>query len=124
LIAADTSSMSAFLAGDAGLDAELVADALRQGQLVLPPVVLSELLSSTRLRRGDAAALVALPLIPIGDGYWERVGALRSGILRRRLKSRLADALIAQSCIDAALPLIARDHDFRHYTTAGLRLRP
>ena len=45
MIAADTSSMVAFLAGDAGDDVEVIQSALDHQQLALPPVVLTELLS-------------------------------------------------------------------------------
>lgn len=41
----------------------------------------------------------------------------------KRLKPKLADTLIAQCCIDADTPLIARDGDFRHFERwCGLRL--
>jgi predicted nucleic acid-binding protein len=48
-------------------------------------------------------------------GYWERAGALRAQVLAKRLKARLGDALIAQSCIDRGIPLITRDRDFRSF---------
>ena len=39
------------------------------------------------------------------------------------LKAKLADALIAQCCIDADVPLIARDADYRHFERwCGLKL--
>jgi predicted nucleic acid-binding protein len=34
------------------------------------------------------------------------------------LKARIADTLIAQSCIDHDVPLITRDRDFRHFFRA------
>ena len=37
----------------------------------------------------------------------------------RGLKARLADALVAQSCIDHGVSLIARDADFRHFARFG-----
>jgi predicted nucleic acid-binding protein len=33
---------------------------------------------------------------------------------------RLADTLIAQSCIDHHVPLITRDVDFRHFAKLGM----
>ena len=36
----------------------------------------------------------------------------------RRSSPRLAEALIAQSCIDGNIPLITRDRDFRAYAEA------
>jgi hypothetical protein len=72
VIAADTSSMVAFLQGDAGDDVELVQAALDERQLVLPPVVLSELLSEPSLTPKVRGLLTALPQLQIEPGYWER----------------------------------------------------
>jgi len=59
----------------------------------------------------------------LAAGYWERGGLLRSGILSKGRKARVADALIAQSCLDASVPLVTRDTDFRHFAQlAGLLL--
>ena len=37
----------------------------------------------------------------------------------KRLKARLGDALIAQSCIDAHVVLLTRDRDFRTFAEAA-----
>ena len=51
MIAADTSTMVAFLEGDEGDDVELVQSAIEHQQLVLPPVVApAELLSQLSAR--------------------------------------------------------------------------
>jgi predicted nucleic acid-binding protein len=63
-----------------------------------------------------------LPRLEITDGYWERAGALRARVLGKGLKARLADALIAQSCLDHRVPLVTADRDFRHFTRHGLEL--
>jgi predicted nucleic acid-binding protein len=48
---------------------------------------------------------------------------LRRAVRRRGLKANLADALVAQCCIDADVPLIAHDPDFRHFAAhCGLKL--
>jgi predicted nucleic acid-binding protein len=48
----------------------------------------------------------------------------RRRLLRIALKPRLADTLIAQSCIDHNVALVTRDEDFRHFATdAGPRLQ-
>jgi predicted nucleic acid-binding protein len=39
-------------------------------------------------------------------------------------KAKLADTLIAQSCLDHDVPLITRDGDFRHFVALGLRVLP
>jgi hypothetical protein len=48
---------------------------------------------------------------------------LRAKVLAGRRKARLGDALIAQSCVDHAIPLLTRDRDFRTFAgAAGLNL--
>lgn len=123
MIAADTSTWVAFLQGDAGEDARLLDKALEDRQLVMVPVVLTELLSDPGLPSGIAETLCEVPLVEIELGYWQRAGVLRSKVLARRRKARLGDALIAQNCVDRGLPLLTRDRDFRAFVeAAGLQL--
>ena len=124
MIALDSSAVIAFLSGDRGGAAEAAAGALDQQRACLPPVVLAELLSEPSLRTDVAALLQELPRLEIVDGYWERSGELRRAVLKRSLRARLADALIAQSCIDHRVPLITADRDFRHFQRHGLVLLP
>jgi len=125
MIAADTSTWVAFLQGDAGEDARLLDQALEDRQVVMVPVVLTELLSDPGLPSGIAETLCEVPLIELDLGYWQRAGILRSKVLGRRRKARLGDALIAQSCVDGGLPLLTRDRDFRAFAeAAGLALLP
>jgi predicted nucleic acid-binding protein len=119
VIAADTSSMVAFLEGDEGDDVDVIQTALDHQQLALPPVVLSELLSDPSISRSVRSLLAGLPLLDVEPGYWERAGVLRAGILKQRKKARVADALIAQSCLDQSAPLVTRDRDFRHFAAAA-----
>lgn len=118
MIAVDTSSMIAFLEGAEGADVDLVQAALDHQQLALPPVVLTELLSDPALPRTVRSLLGGLPLLQVEPGYWERAGALRASVLRRKKKARVADSLIAQSCLDQSTPLVTRDRDFRHFAAA------
>lgn len=123
MIALDTSSLIAFLRGDAGDDVRSVDQAFELGQAVLPPVVLTEILSDPGLDRKVAALIRGLPVLEIRAGFWERAGSIRSKVLAKRLRARLADALISQSCIDHRTPLVTRDADFRHFAKhAGLEL--
>ena len=123
MIAADTSSLVAFLEGAAGDDVDMIQAALDEHQLVLPPVVLTELLSDPGLPAPVRSLLTALPQLQLEPGYWERAGVLRAKVIKQRRKARTADALIAQSCLDHSLPLITRDRDFRHFAKAtGLPL--
>ena len=123
MIAADTSTWIAFLQGDAGEDAQLLDRALEDRQVLMAPVVLTEVLSDPKLPSDVAQTLSQLPLIEIRSGYWQRAGALRSQVLAKRRKARLGDALIAQSCIDRGIALLTRDRDFRAFAEAeGLDL--
>ena len=119
MIAADTSSMIAFLQGDPGEDTDLIQSALDHQQLALPPVVLTELLSDPALARPVRTLLAGLPILSLEPGYWERAGLLRASVLKQKKKARVADALIAQSCLDQSSPLVTRDRDFRHFATAA-----
>lgn len=123
MIAADTSTWVAYLEGVAGKDVLLLDKALEDRQLVMVPAVLTELLSDPDVPGNVAETLSEVPLIDISTGYWQRAGALRARVLAKRRKARLGDALIAQSCIDADVPLVTRDRDFRAFAgVAGLDL--
>ena len=123
MIAADTSTWIAFLGGASGNDVRLLDQALADGQLLMIPAVLTELLSDPQLPSKISARLCQVPMLEIEPGYWQRAGALRSKALAKRRKARLGGALIAQSCIDRNLPLITRDRDFRAFAeTTGLHL--
>jgi predicted nucleic acid-binding protein len=116
MIAVDTSSLVAYLSNEAGADVDAVEIALVEHQACLPPAVLAELLSDPRLPAETAALFKQLPQLPVTDGYWERVGALRADVIAKGRKARLAAALIAQSCLDYSVPLITRDADFRNFS--------
>ncbi|MGA7623754.1 MAG: PIN domain-containing protein [Candidatus Acidiferrales bacterium] len=123
MIAADTSSWVAFLEGDAGEDVRLLDRALEDRQVVMVPVVLTELLSDPKLPSSVAETLSEVPSMDISSGYWQRAGGLRAKVLAKRRKARLGDALIAQSCIDGGASLLTRDRDFRAFAeAAGLNL--
>ena len=123
MIAADTSTWIAFLEGEKAIDTELLDQALRDRQLLMVPVVLTELLSDPKLSVEVARTLCDVPAIEIGSDYWQRAGALRAKVLAKRRRARLGDALIAQSCIDSGISLVTRDGDFRTFTeAAGLKL--
>ena len=119
MIAVDTSTWIAFLKGDGGEDAELLDRALQDRQVLMVPVVLTELLSAPELSSEVATLLSALPLIEVSADYWHRAGELQARVLSKRRKARLGDALIAQSCIDRGIPLLTRDRDFRAFAHAA-----
>jgi predicted nucleic acid-binding protein len=118
MIAADTSTWIAFLEGAPGQDAQLLERALKDRQVLMIPVVLTELLSDPALCSGVAETLSEIPTIEIEPGYWQRAGALRAKLLSKRRKARLGDALIAQTCIDRGILLLTRDKNFRAFSDA------
>jgi predicted nucleic acid-binding protein len=115
MIAADTSTWIAFFQGEAGKDVELLDRGLGDRQVLMVPPVLTELLSDPGIPSKVSKALSDLPLIDIQPGFWNRAGALRASILAKQRKARLGDVLIAQSCLDASIPLLTRDRDFRAF---------
>jgi len=119
VIAVDTSSWIAFLAGADGPDVPFVERMLAERQVCMPPVVLTELLSDPRLPERVATFLAALPRLSLKEGYWERAGALRAKVIAAKRKGPLADALIAQSCVDHHVRLVTRDTDFRSFVKLG-----
>jgi predicted nucleic acid-binding protein len=122
LIATDTSSLVAYLSGEQGDDVVRIDAAMSTGELCLPPPVLSELLSKPDLSLIEAL-LTEIPLMDIAGGLWDRAGRTRRVLRLRGVKVALADSLIAQCCIDADVPLIARDRDYRQFERwCGLRL--
>ena len=123
MIAVDTSTWIAFFDGKSGDDTDLLEQALEERQVVMVPVVLTELLSDPKIPPDVAETLSEIPLIEVASGYWQRAGALRAKVLAKRRKARLGDALIAQSCIDQHIPIITRDRDFHAFAaTANLDL--
>jgi predicted nucleic acid-binding protein len=123
MIASDTSSLAAYLQGLEGRDIDLLDSAVDSGQLSLPPVVVTEILSSPSSAESLRNTLPEIDRLEILEGYWERAGALRLTLHKRGLKAKTADALIAQSCIDYGIALITRDRDFRHFAKhCGLKL--
>ncbi len=121
MIAIDTSSWIAFFSErePSADDTALVESALADHQACLPPVVLTELLSDPKLPRAVAALISQLPVLDPEPGFWERAGLLRAKLIAQRRRARLADALIAQTCLDHGVRLVTRDADFHHFAAVG-----
>ena len=95
---------------------------MNRHELVLPPPVVSELWSKPD-RTLLEPWLADTPVMEMTDGFWRRVGDSRRALLAKGFRAAMADALIAQCCIDADVPLIARDRDYRHFERlCGLKL--
>jgi predicted nucleic acid-binding protein len=122
MIAADTSTWVAFLEGETADDVLLLDKALSDRQVVMVPVVMTELLSDPRLPAVVVKLLSSVPALEIEEGYWRRAGESRAKVAKGR-KVRLGNALIAQSCVDRDESLLPRDGDFRSFAEAvGLQL--
>ncbi len=78
----------------------------------MAPAVLAELLSAPTVTTEAETFFLQIPLLPLTEGYWIRVGRLRRRLLAKGYKPRLVDTLIAQSCLDHGAPLLTRDRDF------------
>jgi predicted nucleic acid-binding protein len=101
----------------------MLDQALSDRQVLMVPVVLTELLSDPGLPSGVVETLSEIPMMQIQPDFWHRGGTLRAKVLSAKRKARLGDALIAQSCIDAGVSLLTRDRDFRTFVhAAGLHL--
>jgi predicted nucleic acid-binding protein len=123
MIAADTSSLSAFFKGEEGPDTKRIQAALEATDIVLPAVVVTELLSDPLASDAMMQTVAEFPLLPVLEGYWVRAGNARRVLQQNGLKAKVADTLIAQACIDHDVALITRDTDFRHFAKhCGLKL--
>ena len=123
MIAVDSSTLIAFIQGESGSDVQLLDQSIATNELALPAVVLTEVLSDPHLPKNHSILIRALPTLDIDGDYWYRAAETRAKLLLRRLRARVADTLIAQSCIDHDVALITRDADFRHFAKhCGLRL--
>ena len=95
MIAADASSLVAYFNGSSGVDSERLASALVAGDLILPPIVLTEILSDPVSSTAIEEQIRQLPMLEIHDGYWIRAGHARRIVLTKGFKARVGDALIA-----------------------------
>jgi hypothetical protein len=119
LIAADSSVMISYFKSEPAAPVRRLTHDMQHSVVVLPPAVVTELLSNPRLSEDLRMRVETLETLMITEGYWNRAGLLRAAVLRKGFKAHLGDALIAQSCIDHGVPLLTSDPDFRHYVKAG-----
>ena len=96
MVAADTSSMVAFLQEGEGDDVEVIQSALEHQQLVLPPVVLTELLSEPALPQTVRSLLAGAAAAQY------RAGLLGAGRAAARLDPETAAQGPHRRCADCA----------------------
>jgi predicted nucleic acid-binding protein len=123
MICADTSTWINFLSAVPSATTEPLANSLRDSSAIVSPPVLTELMSLGGVKAsGESQVILQLPRLALSEDFWQRAGEMRRQLLRKSLKARAMDCLIAQSCIDADVLLLTDDSDFRHFATFGLRL--
>jgi predicted nucleic acid-binding protein len=123
MLCVDTSSLIAYLEGAEGDDVNTIDQAFADQVGVITPVTVTKILSDPSLNKNVRETILQLPVLPLSEGFWERAGLLRAKVLRGGHKVKLADTLIAQSCLDHHATLITRDRDFRIFEKlAGLKL--
>lgn len=119
----DTSVWIDFFAGRGDKTFE---DALAAGSVLVPPIVLSELVSGARSekdRQGLDRVLANLPMVPTPRSHWLRVGELRRHLASRGIAISTPDAHVAQCALDLDALLLSRDRVFRRVEEhAALRL--
>jgi predicted nucleic acid-binding protein len=110
---ADTSVLIPYLGG---ADNELLERAINDETLILPPMVVSELISGAQ-SPGDRLTIGELlqetPLHPTPLEHWIAVGELRRQLRRRGLEVSTPDAHIAQCALDRDAVLLTHDTIFR-----------
>ncbi len=113
-VVVDTSVWIDFLAG---LPAPALEEALSNGAVVLPPLVVAELVSGARRERERAAIAYFLEKLPLHDtplAHWIRVGELRRALREKGISVSTPDAHVAQCALDRDAVLLSRDAVFRN----------
>jgi predicted nucleic acid-binding protein len=122
-VVADTSVWIDFLGGR---DAAGLEDALAQGVVVLPAVVVAELVSGARQpRQRDAIVDLVrdLAVHETSPDHWIRVGDLRRALATKGIAVSTPDAHVAQCALDLGGVLLTRDRVFETIASAtSLRL--
>ena len=121
----DACVVISFLAGETTPEVEALAALLVNAEAILAPSTITELLSDPKGGSDVAPLIDQLQIVEITEGYWARAGRLRASVRGAGRKAALGDALLAQACLDADLPLLTADSDFKAFTQlSNLRLTP
>ena len=99
-----------------GRELPALEEALSEGRVLVPPIVIAELVSGAT-SRGDSkkvADLVQdLELVETPRAHWIRVGELRRRLRSRGLSVSTPDAHVAQCALDVRGVLLSTDAVFR-----------
>jgi predicted nucleic acid-binding protein len=111
----------------AGRPVPALEEALRQGLVVLPPIVVAELISGARRARDRTAIQSLVEELPLHETpleHWVRVGDLRRRLASRGVSVSTPDAHVAQCALEREAVLLSRDAIFARIAEASeLRLR-
>ena len=108
----DTSSWVTYLGGTAP---SVIDEALAEGRIYLPSIVVAELLSgkmTLRQREQLESFLLDLPLCDHSFEHWVRVGHLRAQMFSKGLSVSTPDAHVAQCALDLGADLLSEDQIF------------
>jgi predicted nucleic acid-binding protein len=124
-VVVDTSFWIDYLGGKS---TPILDDVLRQGSVLLPPVVLAELISGAHRPRERAALMDFLSDLALCDtdrAHWIRVGDLRRRCREKGLSVSTPDAHVAQCALDVDAPLLSYARIFAEIARqTNLRLIP
>ena len=120
---ADTSIWIDHFLGKPGEDLDLFRIGLNEGRVVMAPLVLSELLSSTEMTADVEKALSEMPFAAPTPDFWKATGKLRRLLAKQGMNASFADCLVVQSCLELDLPLMTRDRGIKKFgAKVGLSL--
>ncbi|MDR4493624.1 MAG: type II toxin-antitoxin system VapC family toxin [Nitrospirales bacterium] len=108
----DTSSWVSYFSSSGP---SVIDEALAEGRIFLPPVVVAELVSGrlTFRQRADLESFLSdLPLCAVDFEHWLRVGALRAQLSSVGISVSTPDAHIAQCALDLHGDLLSEDGIF------------
>jgi len=111
-VVVDTSVWIEFFGGRSSRHLE---EALAQGVVVLPPLVVAELISGARRPRDRAAIVDLIEELTVHEtplDHWVRVGDLRRRLRERGIAVSSPDAHVAQCALDRDAVLLSRDSIF------------
>ena len=111
----DTSVWIDYFLGKTGEDMDLFRLSLNEGRVVMAPVVLAELLSSTEMKESVEKALSEMELAELGPDFWVESGRLRRRLAKAGYNASLADCLVVQTCLEQGLPLLTRDQGIKKF---------
>jgi predicted nucleic acid-binding protein len=109
-----------------GQHKQTVEEILYTQKSLLPPLVISEVLSGEkrlRWQRPLKEFLSMVPMVQTDREHWERVGELRCGIQKQGLAISTPDAHVAQCALDTGSVLFSFDKIFEKISPlCGLKL--